>query len=1022
MPSIGLSIVDRQPLHELIALLKSDRPAAIHLAIGSVLINLLGLATSVYVIQILNRYVGYGVDATLVTLTLGVLGAIALEQLFRHLRLAFAHKRMESFAEGLTTHAVAALTHCRSLDLSQLAPGARQEISTGIFTVRSVYSGPNLLALLDAPFAILFALAVMLLNTWLGLVTFLAIGIVWGVQRRGEAEQRQRAMVLNGETGAGGSVVGASLSSADSVRAFNAGGYMQRLWQEHSLRMRQLSNTGYQRQELIASTGSIAASVLTVAIYSIGAVLVLKQDMDTGVLIGASILSTRALLSVTRFVSLGDLLARAQSSVDMLRRFARLPQEAAQGSALVKFHGRLSFSDVGFGFPGTGTPLFESLSLHLPASTVLAVTGPNGAGKTTFCRMLVGLIDPQRGKLLADGVNVRQLHPHWWRQQVCYLPQEPSFLPGSLRENLAVANPAATEALLMAAINHAGLRGFLDQSPKGLDTSMPDMGASLSVGIRRRIALARALLSEGPLVVFDEPTEGLDAEGVAAVYAVLHRLSLAGRTIVIASSDAGMLRAAQFILDLGVKPTPGISANPHYIPSGSGAGRILDLPSEDRAAPSEESDFATTPTKSASTAAVIDAPSRRRQKILAWSCGLFLAWSFLGRLEIVSVATGVVAPSSQLKKVQHLEGGIVKRILVREGDIVKAGQPLVELEETRTGADVRESGVRIDALRANVARLEAEAGNREPAFPEGMDGTNPQLVAEVRSLYAARRSKLGAQIGMQNEVISRRQQEVNEIQARMAGNRQAAKLLNEKIAISEDLLKELITSRFDHISLLREREALQSKFKEDEAAISAAHSSMREARANITAIQSTYLEDVRSQLDMIRRELNENTERSGKFKDSLDRAVVKAPVDGIVKVLYVATVGGVLKAGEPVADIVPANDAMVVEARLPTRDIGYVRSGQPVHIKLASSDLVRFGVITGKVVNVSPDTIADRDGNPYYKVRIETERSYFEQGIQRYQLYPGMQVTASILTGQRRVIDYAIDPFIGNFSEALRER
>ena len=989
---------------------------------ASLLINLLGLATSIYVILILNRYVGYGVDATLLTLTIGVLGAIVLEQMFRHLRLAFAHRLMETMAEGLAAQAVAALTRCRALELSQLAPGTRQEISSGIFTVRSVYSGPNLLSLLDAPFAILFVLAVLLLNGWLGLVSLAALGAVWGTQRRGEAQQRQRAAVVSGESGMGGAMVGAALTSADGVRAFNAGSFMQRLWQEHSSRLHVLSMVGYQRQELIQSTGSVAASVLTVAIYAVGAALVLAQKIDTGVLIGASILSTRALANVTRFVSLGDLLARAQSSVELLRRFAQLPQESQQGSALRQYLGRLSFSDAGFAFPGSGTPQFESLSLHLPQGTILAVTGPNGSGKTTFCRMLLGLLEPQRGQIMADGVNLRQLHPQWWRQQVCYLPQEPSFLPGTLRDNLLMANPQATEALLMAAVTHGGLRAFLDQSPRGLDTPMFDLGASLAVGIRRRIALARALLSEGPLVVFDEPTEGLDAEGVAAVYAVLNRLALAGRTIIIASADPGVLQAAQFVLDLGVKPTPSVIANPGYAPSGGEVARILELPAQDEAAPGEERDFSATAAHAASPRAQLDISTRRLQKVLLWGCALLLLWSWFGRLEIVSVAGGQVAPSTQLKKVQHLEGGIVARILAHEGERVTAGQPLVELEEKRSGADMRESGVRIDAQRVNVARLEAEAANREPDFPRDLVSSNPQLVAEVKSLYSARRGKLSSQSGMQNEVIARRQQEINEIQARMDGNRRTLKLLDEKISISDDLLKEQVTSRFEHLSLLREREALQSKFKEDEAAVSAAHSSMREARANISHIQSTYLEDVRSQLDTLRRELSENTERSGKFRDSLDRAVVKAPVDGIIKVLYVATVGGVIKAGEPVADIVPANDVMVVEARLPTRDIGYVRAGQPVQIRLASSDLVRFGVIPGQVVNVSPDTIADKDGNPYYKIRIETQRDYFERGIQHYQLYPGMQVVANILTGERRVMDYIVDPFIGTFSEALRER
>lgn len=150
--------------------------------------------------------------------------------------------------------------------------------------------------------------------------------------------------------------------------------------------------------------------------------------------------------------------------------------------------------------------------------------------------------------------------------------------------------------------------------------------------------------------------------------------------------------------------------------------------------------------------------------------------------------------------------------------------------------------------------------------------------------------------------------------------------------------------------------------------------------------------------------------------------MLRAPGDGVIKTMYVATVGGVVKAGGTVADMVPAGDVLVIEAKLPPQDVGHVRRGQTATIKLASADAVRFGNLEGKVTNVSPDSIMTQQGATFYKVRIETERDYFQQRNLRYDLVPGVQVATSILTGRRTVLEYLLDPLIGGADTALRER
>lgn len=402
---------------------------------------------------------------------------------------------------------------------------------------------------------------------------------------------------------------------------------------------------------------------------------------------------------------------------------------------------------------------------------------------------------------------------------------------------------------------------------------------------------------------------------------------------------------------------------------------------------------------------------------------LFALWAAFSPLDVVSTATGQIIPSSQVQRVQHLEGGIVREILVREGDRVQREQPLVVLQATASEADMAELKVRLAALGIELARLEAEAtGAAAPAVPPDLAAAYPQIASQARSLFTARRQRVQSQIAAQRETISQRQNELREIQVRLRNAPNSLRMLEEQVRISDDLLRDQLTSRLQHLSLTREANNVRSRIEEDTAAQARAQAALDEARATLNRIDTVYQEEVRTALDTARRQHEEISQRAGKLQDNVMRTTLRAPVDGLVKVVHVTTEGGVVKAGDPVIDIVPINDRLVVEARLPAGDIGFVHPGQSASVRLASFDAVRFGNLSATVINVAPDTLFTQQGQPFYRVRLETERDHFRSGDFIYTLLPGVEVTASIHIGQRTVLDYFLEPFLDNLGRSLHER
>ena len=374
-----------------------------------------------------------------------------------------------------------------------------------------------------------------------------------------------------------------------------------------------------------------------------------------------------------------------------------------------------------------------------------------------------------------------------------------------------------------------------------------------------------------------------------------------------------------------------------------------------------------------------------------------VAWSFLFEIDIVSNADGQIIPQGEIKTVQHLEGGIIDQILVKESEIVKKDQPLIILAATASEVEVDEVQVQIDSHAIKSIRLEAEINSFDvPIFPDNLVNERSELVNKSMELYISRQNKFEGDLKELDAVIVQHQTSLD--------------ILIRQAEMSEELLKQKVTNEYAHLNVLKELNAAKGKLEESV-----------EKRENI---KNDFVQNVRNELQVAQRDLSELNETIKALKDNLSRTSINAPVDGIVKNLFFVTEGGVIRHGEPILDIVPTKDSLIVEARLLDSDIGFVQPGQSAVIKLSSADSVNFGQIEATVTQISPDTEKDENDQRivFYKILLETEKNFFESKNKIYQLVPGVKVVASIHIGERTVANYLLSPFIGTMGESFQER
>ncbi len=410
--------------------------------------------------------------------------------------------------------------------------------------------------------------------------------------------------------------------------------------------------------------------------------------------------------------------------------------------------------------------------------------------------------------------------------------------------------------------------------------------------------------------------------------------------------------------------------------------------------------------------------------IIALFFVVFLSWANWATLDEVTRGDGTVIPSSQIQVVQNLEGGIVAGISVREGEVVDKDQILVRIDQTQAAAGYRESRARYLSLLAAVARLKAEVDGTEVAFPgEVLDGA-ANVAADELALFASRRSGLKTDLAILRRQEDQRRQELVELRGRLVRLKESYKLVTEELKIIEPLVANGVVSKVELLRLRREANNIKGDREATRLAIPRASAALREATQRIEERKISLRTESLQELNQKSAELAVVAETIASGKDRAFRADVRSPVHGTVKQLLVNTVGGIIRPGQDLVEIVPLEDSLLIEARVRPADIAFLRPGQDATVKITAYDFSIYGGLKAKVENISADTIEDeqKKGETFYRIRLRTERAYLGTEQEPLPIIPGMTASVDILTGEKTVLDYLLKPVLKVRERALRER
>lgn len=413
--------------------------------------------------------------------------------------------------------------------------------------------------------------------------------------------------------------------------------------------------------------------------------------------------------------------------------------------------------------------------------------------------------------------------------------------------------------------------------------------------------------------------------------------------------------------------------------------------------------------------------------MIAVCFGGFSLWAGLAPLQGAAIAGGSVVVDSKRKSIQHLEGGIVREILVHDGDKVKADQILMRLDETQPSATLQQITARYNAASAVVARLTAEEqGKTSIDFPEALlaqrsDPDVGKLIDGQTGIFNAKLNELNSQTRILQQRDIQAAEEIRGVESQVKAQREQLRLIAEEIGNKSALLEKGLVTKPQVLQLQRQQAELEGALNQNLSMITRGKQVMTETELRISELRTTRINDAAKDHGEALKDLSDFTEKMRAARDVLDRTVVRAPLDGTVMEMSVHTIGGVVAPGSTLMEIVPSADLLTVEAKVEVKDIEHVHAGLPAQVRLVSYSQRDTPTLDGRVNWVSADRVDDaKIGASYYSARIEIDRAQLA-ALNNVRLYPGMPVEVMILGNERTALDYLLAPITRTFSRAMRE-
>lgn len=418
--------------------------------------------------------------------------------------------------------------------------------------------------------------------------------------------------------------------------------------------------------------------------------------------------------------------------------------------------------------------------------------------------------------------------------------------------------------------------------------------------------------------------------------------------------------------------------------------------------------------RSLSSAVLENTP--KKISILVWFwiiiITVLITWASISEIDEIVRGQGKVIPSSENHMIQNLEGGIVKEILVSEGDMIKKGDILIRIGNEKSQSTYETNYLKSLELKAKIVRLTAEAKGVPLTIDKNMDKDFLAYIELEKKLYNINKDSLQSKINILNEQLKQKRSSLKEANISIKFLENELELIDEEVKMSEPLVAKGVRSKVDFLKLQRDWNNTKKELSFTKNSIPRLESSILEAKNKITDLKQEFSSTAQEELNKTSAELERVVSNMSGLKDEVDRRNVYSTTNGIVQKVFVNTIGGVIKPGADLVEIVPTEDSLIVETKIKPADIAFLFIGQEAKVKFTAYDFAIYGGLDGKVIKISADTEIDKKENSFYKVLIKTNKNHLEKDGHELPIITGMVASVDILTGKKTIMDYILKPIL----------